>query len=273
MDFKTLLISDGLLSEQQLEMARQSESAEKRLDQVVVDLGLLPEETALSVLAKTLDLSFMELGEQSVDAQLLESFPTKLIYRKNIIPLERVGSTLKVATTDPFDLYTLDELSTLTGLDIEPILATREDIARTIKRYLGVGGDTINQLVEHREDEETGEDYDIDSDDVTELAQTASVVRLVNEFLIEAIELRASDVHLEPQESGLRIRYRIDGVLHPQPLPPETNQFHAAILSRLKIMARLNIAEKRLPQDGRIKIIVSGREIDIRVSVIPMLHG
>ncbi|MEE2737344.1 MAG: ATPase, T2SS/T4P/T4SS family [Planctomycetota bacterium] len=273
MDFKTLLISDGLLSEQQLEMARQSESAEKRLDQVVVDLGLLPEETALSVLAKTLDLSFMELGEQSVDSQLLESFPTKLIYRKNIIPLERVGSTLKVATTDPFDLYTLDELSTLTGLDIEPILATREDIARTIKRYLGVGGDTINQLVEHREDEETGEDYDIDSDDVSELAQTASVVRLVNEFLIEAIELRASDVHLEPQESGLRIRYRIDGVLHPQPLPPETNQFHAAILSRLKIMARLNIAEKRLPQDGRIKITVSGREIDIRVSVIPMLHG
>ena len=273
MDFETLLVTDGLLSEQQLEMARQSGSAEKRLDQVVVDLGLLPEETALSALAKTLDLTFMELGEQSVDSQLLESFPTKLIYRKNIIPLERVDSTLKVATADPFDLYTLDELSTLTGLDIEPILATREDIARTIKRYLGVGGDTINQLVEHREDEETGEDYDINSDDVAELAQTASVVRLVNEFLIEAVELRASDVHLEPQESGLRIRYRIDGVLHPQPLPPETNQFHAAILSRLKIMARLNIAEKRLPQDGRIKLTVSGREIDIRVSVIPMLHG
>ena len=105
------------------------------------------------------------------------------------------------------------------------------------------------------------------------MAQEASVVRLVNEILLEAIESRASDVHIESQAAGLKIRYRIDGLLHPQPVPPEINRFQAAIISRLKIMARLNIAEKRLPQDGRIKLRVGGREIDVRVSVIPMIHG
>src|SRR5215212_11384261 len=107
----------------------------------------------------------------------------------------------------------------------------------------------------------------------SEEAQEASVIRLVNEILIEAIDSRASDVHIESQASGIKVRYRIDGILHSQPVPPEINRFQAAIISRLKIMARLNIAEKRLPQDGRIKLRVSGREIDVRVSVIPMLHG
>jgi general secretion pathway protein E/type IV pilus assembly protein PilB len=116
------------------------------------------------------------------------------------------------------------------------------------------------------------EEIDVDSE-LAEEAQEASVVRLVNEILIEAIETRASDVHIESQAAGIKVRYRIDGMLHPQPVPPEINRFQAAIISRLKIMARLNIAEKRLPQDGRIKLRVSGREIDVRVSVIPMLHG
>ena len=112
-----------------------------------------------------------------------------------------------------------------------------------------------------------------DRSEASEAAQEASVVRLVNEILVEAIEGRASDIHLEAQADGLKIRYRIDGVLQDQPTPPEIHRFQAAIISRLKIMARLNIAEKRVPQDGRIKLRVSGREIDIRVSIIPMLHG
>src|SRR6185436_8252751 len=116
-------------------------------------------------------------------------------------------------------------------------------------------------------------DIETDGSELSEMAQEASVVHLVNEILLEAVETRASDVHVESQSAGLVIRYRIDGILLPQPVPPEINRFQAAIISRLKIMARLNIAEKRLPQDGRIKLRVSGREIDVRVSVIPMLHG
>ena len=117
------------------------------------------------------------------------------------------------------------------------------------------------------------EEVEFDGSEDAEVAQEASVVRLVNEILMEAIEARASDVHIESQESGLKIRYRIDGMLQRQPMPPEINRFQAAIISRLKIMARLNIAEKRLPQDGRIKLRVQGREIDVRVSIIPMIHG
>src|SRR5690606_33601246 len=116
-------------------------------------------------------------------------------------------------------------------------------------------------------------EIETDGSELSEMAQEASVIRLVNEILLEAIESRASDVHIESQSNGIVIRYRIDGMLQRQPVPPEISRFHAAIVSRLKIMSRLNIAEKRLPQDGRIKLKVSGREVDIRVSVIPMIHG
>src|SRR5262249_8180457 len=150
-----------------------------------------------------------------------------------------------------------------------------DDIVQLIKDRLGVGGDTINELVARRTESEVEllEAIEAESGELAEMALAASVVRLVNELLIEALSQKARDVHLEPQEGGLTIRYRVDGMLRVQPVPPEINQFQAAIISRLKIMAHLNIAEKRLPQDGRIKLRVHGREIDVRVSIIPMLHG
>lgn len=145
-----------------------------------------------------------------------------------------------------------------------------------MRTHLGVGSETVEGLLAQREEEEQIEllgEIDTDDAEISAEAQEASVVQLVNEILIEAIDARASDVHIESQPSGIKIRYRIDGMLHQQPTPAEINRFHAAIVSRLKIMARLNIAEKRLPQDGRIKLKVHGREVDVRVSVIPMLHG
>jgi len=155
------------------------------------------------------------------------------------------------------------------------VLAPRDAIAKRVKMHLGVGSETIEGLLAQREEEdiELLEELITDGSEISEEAQEASVVRLVNEILIEAIDSRASDVHIESQPSGVKVRYRIDGILQRQPTPPEINQFQAAIISRLKIMARLNIAEKRLPQDGRIKLKVHGREVDVRVSVIPMLHG
>jgi general secretion pathway protein E/type IV pilus assembly protein PilB len=138
---------------------------------------------------------------------------------------------------------------------------------------LGVGSETVEGLLAQQDEEDIQLLEDLESNAELAEAQEASVVRLVNEILLEAIELRASDVHIESQATGLKIRYRVDGMLHAQPVPPEISRFQAAIISRLKIMARLNIAEKRLPQDGRIKLRVSGRDIDVRVSVIPMLHG
>ena len=138
-----------------------------------------------------------------------------------------------------------------------------------------MGSETIDGLMAQTGDDriELLEEIETDGSELSEMAQEPSVVRLVNEILLEAIEPRASDVHIESQQSGLRVRYRIDGVLHAQPMPPEINRFQAAIISRLKIMSRLNIAERRLPQDGRIQLKVAGREVDVRVSVIPMIHG
>jgi general secretion pathway protein E/type IV pilus assembly protein PilB len=152
-----------------------------------------------------------------------------------------------------------------------------DELARLVKTHLGVGAETVDDLIAIRAQQdgeiEILEDVEWDRSEAAEAAQQASVVRLVNEILVEAVEARASDIHLEAQAAGMKIRYRIDGVLQKQPAPPQINRFQAAIISRLKIMAKLNIAERRVPQDGRIKVKVSGREIDIRMSVIPMLHG
>jgi general secretion pathway protein E/type IV pilus assembly protein PilB len=192
-----------------------------------------------------------------------------------MFPVRQQNGTLIVATSDPFNLYPLDELSVATGRTIVPVLARREEIAKLIKTHLGVGSETVKGLMDQRDEEEMEVIGQVESDgsELSEMAQEPSVVRLVNEILLEALESRASDVHIESEEDGLRVRYRIDGILHLQPMPPEINRFQAAIISRLKIMARLNIAERRLPQDGRIQLKVAGREVDVRVSVIPMIHG
>ncbi|HEX3600878.1 MAG TPA: ATPase, T2SS/T4P/T4SS family [Lacipirellulaceae bacterium] len=274
MEAGAILVKRGLLSPQQLSQLRVDRPEATRLDVAAVDLGLVSEEAALKALGDEVGIPFVDLEQQQIDLTLLQNFPLKLIHRHSLFPLERHNGTLRVATSDPFDLYPLDELSATTGLTIEPVLAQREQIARRIKAHLGVGSETIDDLMalQDEEDIQLLDEIDVDGE-LSEEAQEASVIRLVNEILIEAIESRASDVHIESQAAGIKIRYRIDGLLHPQPVPPEINRFQAAIISRLKIMARLNIAEKRLPQDGRIKLRVAGREIDVRVSVIPMLHG
>ena len=275
MEAGDILVRRGLLDERQLALARQAQGEGQRLDEVAVELGLISEEAALTALGAEMGLDYVDLADAKVDLDLLKQFPTRLIYRQTIFPIERRNGSLIVATSDPFDLYSLDDLGVATGLTIEPVLASRSEIGKLIKAHLGVGSETVDGLLAKSADDgvELLEEIETDGSELSEMAQEASVVRLVNEILLEAIEVRASDVHLESQGSGLRVRYRIDGLLHPQPTPPEINRFQAAIISRLKIMAHLNIAEKRLPQDGRIKLKVRGREVDVRVSVIPMIHG
>ena len=172
-------------------------------------------------------------------------------------------------------MYPLDELSVATGMTVVPMLAAKTEIDKLIKTHLGVGSETIEGLMAQSEDNriELLDQIETDGSELSQEAQEPSVVRLVNEILIEALDSRASDVHIESMSTGIRIRYRIDGVLHSQPVPQEINRFQNAIIWRLKIMSRLNIAERRLPQDGRIQLKVAGREVDVRVSVIPMIHG
>ena len=275
MDIGDVLLDRGLLSLPELESLR-AQASGKRLDQVAVEQGLLTEEQALRALGDELGMRFVELNDFPIDLELLAKFPTTAIFRHSLLPLRRNNGRVEIATADPFDLEALDELSSLSGFRLEPVLTRRDDLVRLIKEHLGVGGDTINELVAQR-----GDDVDADylaevaraDSELAEMAQAASVIRLVNELLLEALAQQASDVHVEPGDKGLTVRYRVDGLLRVQPVPQEIHQFYRAIVTRLKIMARLNIAEKRLPQDGRIELRVAGREIDVRMSIIPMLHG
>ncbi|MGB0598595.1 MAG: GspE/PulE family protein [Rubripirellula sp.] len=263
----------GLLSEEQLEQSRSSDATS--VVQAAISLGYVEEGAALRALADEVGLDYVDLRETDIDLTALEGFPQKLIYRQSLFPIGFEDDSIIVATSDPLDLYPLDEASAATGKNIIPVVAERDEIARLMNRHLGVGSETVENLVAAKTDGEVEllEKIETDGSELSEMAQEASVVRLVNEILLEAIQSRSSDVHIESQSKGLVIRYRIDGILHPQPTPPEINQFQSAIVSRLKIMAKLNIAEKRLPQDGRIKLRVHGREVDIRMSVIPMIHG
>jgi general secretion pathway protein E len=271
-----ILIRRGLIDQQQLDALRQGGSSASSLVDAAIQQGMVGEEPALRALGEELGMDFVDLRNAEVDIELVKSFPQKLIYRHSLFPLSRHNGSLTLATSDPLDVYALDEAGSATGLTIIPVVAERGEIARLMKKHLGVGSETVEGLMAARsEDDEVQllEELETDGSELGEMAQEASVVRLVNEILVEAVDSRASDVHIESQTSGFVIRYRIDGILHVQPAPPEINRFQAAIISRLKIMARLNIAEKRLPQDGRIKLKVHGREIDVRLSVIPMIHA
>ena len=231
----------------------------------------------LERVARTLGLEWLGTEEIEFDRSALEGFPLKLIHRYDIFPLERTESWIRLAVSDPFAFEAFDSIASAVSLEVRPVVASPEQVRQLIKRHLGVGAETVDGLIalqrQQYGDVEMLEELDLDGSEDAEAASQASVVRLVNEILTEAIELRASDIHIEAQEGTLKIRYRIDGILQKQSTPAEMNQFQAAIVSRLKIMAKLNIAEKRIPQDGRIKLRVAGREVDIRLSIIPMLHG
>jgi general secretion pathway protein E len=233
--------------------------------------ALKSEEDVLQWLAKEYGLDYTTLDDIQPDRQLLSLFPARILLKEELLPLKRVHGAVQIATSRLFATQGLDALKTLTGLNLKPVLASSEAIQREIKKRLGVGADTIDTLDEEKGFEvvdENAEDTDLDN-----AAEDASIIRFVNQVLKDAIELRASDIHLEPFEDEFRIRYRIDGVLQDVSVPAQLKRFQPAIVSRVKILSHLNIAEKRLPQDGRIKIRVDDAEVDIRVSVIPMLHG
>src|SRR6516225_618978 len=271
------LVKKGLLPAAELARIDQARAADpsKPLHLLLIEKGFAKEEHVLAALADEFGLELVDLTKVTVDPDTLKSMPLKLVHRRTLMPLSRQNGTLIVATGDPFDVYALDELQTLTGLKVQPVLASPREIARLIKTHFGVGGDTVSAMVQERDQDEVEllEGIEADDSEMAKMAQEASVVKLVNEILIEAANERASDIHVEPEEETLRIRYRVDGVLQSQKMHAAIQRFQAAIISRIKIMARLNIAEKRLPQDGRIKMRVQNREIDVRVSIIPMIHG
>ncbi len=271
------LLERGLIDPDNFEMAvRESHQSGEDLGRVLVKLGLCDEEDMLETIAASMDIPYMKLTGFNPDPEVLKLVPAKIAEHYNLVPISYEDGLLKVAIDDPLDMHTIDEVRRILSVEVEPIVASAAEIDKARNRFYGIGGATMMSLEEERE--AAGDDNDLFVDanfdiDEESAAEDATIVRFVNQVIQEAFRDRATDIHVEPMEKDLRIRYRIDGMLYEAPVPPAIKRYQQAIISRVKIMADLNIAERRLPQDGKIMIKMHGKEFDLRVSTVPTPHG
>lgn len=264
------LIAHGKLDKASAERALNLRNeSEERLDQILTKLGLVHERDVAEAMSTELDVPLVATTEFP-DAPVLESASPKFLRQAQVLPLAESPDRIVLAVTDPLDDYPARSLGLLAGKPVEIRIATPSDLEQAFERLYDGGKGSIAQIVDEIEQtDEIGADEDIGR--LRDLASEAPVVRLVNRLIAQAVESRASDIHIEPCQNRLMVRYRIDGVLQEAATPPAG--LRAAIVSRIKIMARLNIAERRLPQDGRIRIAIRGRDYDLRVATVPTLHG
>ena len=214
-----------------------------------------------------------ELSEIEIPDDVIRLVPARAVNRYHVVPVKRVDGTLRVAVNDPLDVHTLDDLQMMLKMGVEPVVTTTKEIDDAIKRHYGIGAATVEGLIDDAAAEGKVLEVEAQVEDIDQMAEDASIVRFVNQIIQEAMRDRASDIHIEPLETALRIRYGIDGLLYEAAIPPTIRKFQSAIISRVKIMADMNIAERRLPQDGKIKIKRSDKEFDLRVSTVPTPHG
>jgi len=240
--------------------------------EAVLSGSTVKEEEFLEKLAEAMDIPFQRLKETEIHDEILERLPTKAIFQYNVVPLAEEDNCLMVAASNPFAPGLVDALRLAAECRIRLVLSPDEDISAAAKKFYGVGAETLDRMMQDDridlEDEES-----LLKQDLSDLDQEASVVKFVNQIIWEAYKDRATDIHIEPMEVDLRIRYRVDGVLHEAPMPPQLKRFQSSIISRIKVMANMDIAEKRLPQDGRISLRIRGEEIDVRVSTMPTVYG
>ena len=268
-----LLGATGLFTPPQVEeLAIKQRENDGVLTATVAALEYAREDAFLAALAQAMQIPYLRVGDKPIAGEVLEKVPTKAVFQYNVIPIGIENGALRVATSEPFRPGLADALRLASGLRVKFALSPAADIEKAAKKFYGVGADTLDRLIADNQldlDEELGPSVG----DLSNLDQDASVVKFVNQIIWEAHHDRGTDIHIEPMENDLRIRYRIDGVLHPTPLPPQMKRFQSAIISRIKVMAGMDISEKRLPQDGRISLRVKGEEIDVRVSTIPTVYG
>jgi type II secretion system protein E len=231
----------------------------------------LAEDAFLQELAKALNWPYLDLPRLKVPAEARTRISTKVAFQYSVIPTQLTEGTLQVAVSNPFDTAMLNAVRFDARGLVRLALAPKAEIEKALKNFYGVGADTLGQMGEQ---EDLLVDLELPADkEITESDQEASVIKFVNQVIWEAFKDRATDIHFEPAEDELRIRYRIDGILHQTPMPPQLKRFQAALISRIKVMSGMNISEKRLPQDGRINVRIKGEEIDIRVSTVPTVYG
>jgi len=272
-----LLVKENLLSSEQLLKAREEAASKgRRLGAQITELGFMDENELTDFVAKQYGVPSIDLSDFQIEPEVVALVPMDVATKHNVVPVNRAGSTLILATADPSNIFALDDIKFLTGYNIQPVVASEEAIRNAIDVYYAEPEEDLLEDVMAGFDDEgidfiSGEEEE-DSGALAREAEDAPVVKLVNLILTDAIKKNASDIHIEPYEKSFRVRYRIDGILYEVMKPPL--KLKNALTSRVKIMSELDIAERRLPQDGRIKLkLGKGREMDFRVSVLPTLFG
>jgi len=262
-----ILLEGGLVSPTQLEAAyMEQERVGRALGRVLIEQGVLTESQLVAALATQIGLRFVDLSEFSVDGSAIGRVPGAVCRRHSAMPIGFEEGRLLVAMADPANVFAIDDIRSLTGMDVKPVVATRADVAAAIDRFYRADSDLddLTSVLDAQDEED-------DLSKVKEIVEDAPIVKYVNLLITQAIQDRASDIHLEPTETDLRVRFRIDGVLHEVMRSPKAIQ--SGVISRLKIMADINIAERRIPQDGRLSVNAHGKKVDLRVATLPTVWG
>ena len=272
-----VLVEKQLLTEQQLNEALDIQKRDNRfLGTILLERGWLKPGQLMPLLSEYYHIPFIQLEDAEIQSEAIAKIPLKLALHYQVMPIKAHNSTLTVAVPNPQDVRVLDEirLALQQRYTIEPVLATQDDILRAVKKHYGVGAETINKiLTEHPGSVHSPASTDEPLENIEDLASEASVVNLVNQLILEAHNRRATDIHLEPFRGKVKLRYRVDGMLHDIDVPSTIRQLFPAIISRVKVLSNLNIVERRLPQDGRASVKVGDQQIDLRISVLPTPAG
>ena len=264
-----VLVDAGVITREQLDKATAARGANgvERLDETIARLGLAREADIYRAVARKLGLEYLPEVDRDVDASVLAQVPSEFAVRHQVLPLRQEDHTLVVVMANPFDVTVLDDLRLLTSRDVRALVASPRQISDAIEQcYM----EKMFRDIDDMQTEDVAQE-DLEIADLQKMAREALVIKLVNLIMHQAIQERASDIHVEPHERELKVRYRVDGVLHDASSPPR--HLHPAVISRIKILCDMDIAERRLPQDGRARIKMAGRNIDLRISTIPTLHG
>ena len=264
----SLLVANGLLTQESLDAALNEQAQTGRsLGRILIDLGLIRESDLVATLAGHIGLEFIDLGEYAVDPSAASVISDSLARRYQAIPVGWEDGRLVVAMADPSNVFAIDDIRTITGVEVRTVVATRASILEAIDKYhrMDSEADEISAAAASEFEEEE------DLSSVRQVVEDAPIVKLVNVLITQAVNDRASDIHIEPTEKDVRVRYRIDGVLHEVMRSPKNIQ--SGIISRLKIMADINIAERRIPQDGRVTATIAGKPVDLRVATLPTVYG
>ncbi|MFZ3091030.1 MAG: type IV-A pilus assembly ATPase PilB [Nitrospirota bacterium] len=276
-----MLVNAKLINEEQLKKALSTQQKEGgKLGSILVKLGYVTEDKLLNFLSHQFGIPAVNLSTQEVDINLIKMLPAEVAQKYQVIPVARKGATLTIAMVDPSDVFAIDDIKFMTGYDVQPVLSTEGSIRSAINKYYDTT-DALQTVLKDIKLQEAIEDGDVDIvhegdekvdlKDLKEAVEEAPVVKLVNFILADGVTKGVSDIHVEAYEKKFRVRYRLDGILYEAMVPPM--KLRAAMTSRLKIMAELDIAERRLPQDGRIKLRMKNKEVDLRVSTLPCLFG